>query len=262
MDKIIKIQSFNPYESVFPNRKVITIDSLILAKRFRQEGFEVQFLPLNNQPVQYIFRKGVMEFLSDPLNFTLVNIAVPIVTNIISNYVQKGIDKYFVKSLNKDKNIIILNENNSNKSYNINGEIVSQDQIDFRNSKIIETQIKFKNAFNLAPPKGYPPVPIFYEHKPEIVGWCFLKINSKGILIEEGKITNTKVRDKISKGKIKGLSVTGIATKTECSICKGDFITCPHFGEGVNNRIQKADFIEVSLVKIPINKECLVSFVR
>ncbi|MES2727773.1 MAG: hypothetical protein V4643_11765 [Bacteroidota bacterium] len=261
MNKIIKIQPFNPYEALFPNRKVINLDTLILIKILREEGYEVQILPLDERPVQYVFRKGLTEILSDPINIMLFNIPITIVTNIISNYIQKNLDKSSDKKTNPDKNIIIIEGNNNNVFYNYEGDMIKENDIAIRTNRILDTQNKFEKAFKTKAPEKFPPVPIFYEHQPEIVGWCRIKMDAKGLLVSEGQILDKKIKNKIAKGTIKGLSVTGIATKTECSTCKSDFITCLHFGDGVTNTIVKADFIEVSLVKTPLNEKCLVSLI-
>ena len=62
------------------------------------------------------------------------------------------------------------------------------------------------------------------------------------------------------------MSVTGIATKTECSICKSDFVYCEHIsgekydGKKCYNTIVETDYVESSIVKEPINSQCLIDY--
>ena len=259
----IFIESFNPYEAIFPNRKLITLDTLILIKQLRQEGYDVQVLPDDDRPVEYIFQKGLKEFLSNPITLIILNIPITIILNLISNYVQKRLD--ILKKVNEDRNLFIIIDKSTNITYNYEGEILSNSILKNRERKIFETKLKFKNAFEKQAPSNFPPVPIFYEHKPEIVGWCRLSVEQDGLKLYDGNVIDKRIKDKLIKGKIKGLSVTGIAKKTECSLCKGDFISCIHLTNEetkVTNTIQKADFIEVSLVKTPINKNCIVSLIN
>jgi hypothetical protein len=62
MHQVIEIDSFNPYENRFPNRKLVDNDTLKLIKILRQQGITVTVRPDNGQPLQYLFRKGVSEF--------------------------------------------------------------------------------------------------------------------------------------------------------------------------------------------------------
>lgn len=263
MDKLIKIETFNPYEKQFPNRKVITLDTLILIKLLRNEGFDVKILPDDNRPIEYIFRKGLKEIFSDPITMFIINLPVALIINIISNYIQKALDSNAEKEINVNKNSIIIIDGGKQKIYNYLGNTLSKNDIIKRQKGINKNIKEFEKALKAKSPNNLPPTPVFYEHKPKIVGWCYMKYNNHGIFIEKGVITEPKIRKKIASGTIKGLSITGIATKTECSICKSDFVQCNHLttqDEHVTNTILKADVVEISLVKTPINKECIVSF--
>jgi len=109
------------------------------------------------------------------------------------------------------------------------------------------------------------PTPIFLEHKPKIIGWCRLKATHTKLEFDDSIILDKKVYKKIKDNKIKGGSLTGIAEKSICSICKTDYVLCNHIagqiydGQDCINEIHEASIVEVSLVKEPINKECLVS---
>lgn len=259
--KIVKIDTFNPYESRFPNRKLITRDTLLLIKYLRAEGYEIVVQPENDQPIEYLYKKGVTEFFANPVNLVLIGIPISIITNIISNKIQKLLDKK--ESVNKTN--LNIQIDNSINIYNYLGE--SQNK---NNKKIIEKKRKelkggFDKCFQIKPPNDKYPTPIFLEHKPKIVGWCTLWSDDIG-LKSEGIITDKIIRRRISQNRLNGASVTGIATKTECSICNLDFVYCKHIpgnnysGKKCHNTIIETDFVETSIVKAPINSECLLGW--
>ncbi len=96
------------------------------------------------------------------------------------------------------------------------------------------------------------------------LGWCSLYADDDG-LKAEGMITDKVIKRRIKQKRLNGMSVTGIAKKTECSICKKSYTECNHVAEneydnkGCYNTIIETDFVETSIVKEPINSECLVN---
>lgn len=260
MQKRIKIDTFNPYESRFPNRKLVTRDTLILIKHLRAEGYEVVIEPENDLPLEYLYKKGLAEIFADPVNITLIGIPITIITTLVSNKIQKMLDK----DENINKSNINIYIDNSSKTYNYLGEV------HLNNKKIVsEKRLKLKKGFDkcfeIKSPYEKYQTPIFLEHQPKIVGWCSLWPDDFG-LKSEGIITDKIVRKRISQNRLNGASVTGIATKTECSICKSNFVNCDHIpGEKYNkkkcsNTIIETDFVETSIVKQPINSECLLGW--
>lgn len=257
--KKIIIDSFNPYESRFPNRKLVTRDTLILIKHLRSEGYEVIVEPENDQPIQYLYKKGVSEFFADPVNVTLIGIPIAIITNLITNQIQNLLDKKEI--INKSN--INIRIDNSIVNYNYLGEA----QVSSNNKLIDKKRKKLKDGFDrcfeIKSPYYNLPVPVFKEHKPEIIGWCRLWSDDVG-LRSEMIITDQVVKRRITQNRLNGLSVTGIATKTQCSICKSDFVYCKHIpgekykGEKCFNTIIETDYVETSIVKEPINSQCLI----
>ncbi len=81
--------SFNPYEDILPNHKVVTKDTLQLIKYLRSEGYEVIVKPKDNRPTEYLFKKGISSFLSDPTVQLLINIPVSLATGLITNWGSK-----------------------------------------------------------------------------------------------------------------------------------------------------------------------------
>lgn len=259
--KKIKIDSFNPYENRFPNRKLVTRDTLLLIKLLRSEGYEVIVEPENDQPLEYLYKKGITEFFADPVNITLIGIPIAILTNIISHELQKLFDK----DDTLDKANINITIDNSNNTYNYLGKPQEKNNTKRIKKKRKELKDGFSNCFEIKSPYYDLPTPVFLEHKPKIIGWCELWSDEEG-LKSKMIITDKVVKRRISQNRLNGLSVTGIATKTECSICKSDFVYCEHIprkkykGKKCFNTIIETDYVESSVVKEPINSQCLIDF--
>lgn len=85
-------------------------------KYLREEGYEVKVLPDNDQPIEILYKKGLAEFFTDPIFIALIGIPIEIITNIVSNKIQKLID-----SLDKKETInpehLIIQINNSTHNY-------------------------------------------------------------------------------------------------------------------------------------------------
>lgn len=263
MSKKISIDSFNPYETRFPNRRLVTKGTLELMKELRLNGYEVTVKPENNEPIQYLYKKGLHDFFSNPVYAFLAGIPTSIVFNIASNYIQKCIDKWNQTEEIKD-NIIIINQT-TNEIINLNQKVISKSEIKDKQKKEKKLKTEFDKCFPLKSPYVHLPTPIFLEHKPKIIGWCRLKATYTTLEFDDSIILDKKVHKKIKEGKIKGGSLTGIAEKSICKICKSDYVICDHIAGEIydntmcGNEIHEATIVEVSLVKEPINKECIVS---
>ena len=264
-NKVIKIDSFNPYESIFPNRKLVTRDTLILIKYLRAEGYEIIVTPEDNKPIEILYKKGLAEIFADPINIALLGIPIGVITTIIGNQIQKVIDK-FGGSVKLNESNINITIDNSIKHYNYLGEFQKG-----KNSIAIEDYRKkqkegFSKSFKIKSPNDDYPTPIFLEHKPKIVGWCSLYADDKG-LKANGIVTDKLIRKRIQQNRLNGMSITGIAKVTKCSICDNSYVDCNHVAGNFYdekecfNTIVETDFVETSIVKEPINRECLVNLI-
>ncbi|TWI03397.1 hypothetical protein IQ05_00342 [Flavobacterium tiangeerense] len=259
--QIIEIESFNPYESRFPNRKLVTRETLILMKYLREEGYEVKVLPDNDQPIEILYKKGLADFFADPVFIALIGIPIGIITTIVSNKIQKLIDSGNKKEkINQDHLIIQID----NSTHNYLGEKFLNEKKHKIKKKCKELKDGFAKCFEIISPKSEFPTPIFLEHKPQIIGWCSLYADDKG-LKAKGIITDKIIKKRIKQKRLNGMSVTGIAKITECSICKKSYVECNHvagndYGDkSCYNTIIETDYVETSIVKEPINSQCLVS---
>jgi hypothetical protein len=257
MKKTIEIDSFNPYDSIFPNRKVVSRDILILIKTLRSDGYTVIINPNDDKPVEYIFKKGISHFLSDPLNSLIVTVFTSIAATLVSNYFQKIIDKG-KESEKKNDNIIIV-DNSANTIINSFNKKIAKKQISEKRKERKLISDNFKRCLKTKSPIPGLPWPILLNHQPKIIGWCRLKSTNVAIEIDKGIITNKAVYRKMKEGKYKGGSITGIAKVSTCNICNSNYVNCNHIaGKKYNkeicyNKIIEADLIEVSVVKEPIN---------
>lgn len=261
--KIIEIQSFNPFESRFPKRKLVTRETLILMKYLREEGYDIKVLPYNNQPIQILYKKGLAEFFADPVFIALTGIPIGVITTIISNQVQKLIDRHDKKETINPENLIIQVDNST---HNYLGEKISNEKKKRIKKKRNEIEDGFERCFQIKSPKHEFPTPIFLEHEPKIVGWCSLYTDNDG-LKAKGMITDKIIRRRVKQKRLNGMSLTGIAKKTECSICRKSYIECNHVAgnkyenKKCYNSIIETDFVEASIVKEPINSKCLVNMI-
>ncbi|WP_140468508.1 hypothetical protein [Hymenobacter nivis] len=257
----ISIESFTPYDSLFPGQKFLDKEVLILVKTLRTAGHDVTLLPKDIK-YQYIFKKGETSFLADPANLLLIGIPITIATTLIANWIQKLLDKNQLKKA--EPNTIIINNTTTNQTVNYLNHPVADSAV--KELKADSHSLSSALADCLRTQSPYPelPFPILLEHQPQIVGWCTLKIDDTGLLIDEGRITDVDTYKRIASGELKGGSVTGVAIESMCSICKGDYISCNHIAgqkyEGMQctNRIVKAGLIEVSIVSAPINSKTLI----
>jgi hypothetical protein len=257
----ISIETFTPYDSLFPGQKFLDKEVLILIKTLRAAGHDVALIPTEIK-YQYLFKKGETSFLADPANLLLVSIPITIATTLLSNWIQKLLDKNQTK--NSEPNTIIINNTTINQTFNYLNQPIVGSTIE----KLKEDSHSLSNALAdcLRTKSPYPelPFPILLEHQPVIVGWCSLKIDDAGLLIDEGRITDVETYKKIQSGELKGGSVTGVAVESVCSICKQDYINCNHIagqnyeGKKCTNHIVKAGLIEVSIVSAPINPKTLI----
>lgn len=263
MSKVITLDSFNLYSARFPDRRLVTKGMLELIKELRSSGYEVHVKPENDQPIQYLYHKGAHEFFSNPVYAFLTGIPVGIIVNLVSNYVQKAIDKW--NQTEEIKNNIIIINNESRQIVNANQKTLSLSEVNDKQKKSKKHKEEFDKCFSLISPYGNLPTPIFFNHKPKVIGWCRLKATYTTLEFDEAIIIDKSIQKKINSGKIKGGSLTGIAEKSICTICNSNYVECNHIagdiydGVSCSNQIYEAKIVEVSLVNEPINSQCVIT---
>lgn len=88
--KVIKIKSQNPYNFLYPDRKIVTLDTLNIIKEFRNDSYKVIVLPEDDRPVTYLFQKGLNEFFTQyPLYVFLLDLPASLAMGLLTNKVER-----------------------------------------------------------------------------------------------------------------------------------------------------------------------------
>lgn len=254
----IEIQTFNPYESIYPNRKVVTREGLILIKTLRSEGYDVVVKLNDKRPIEYLFKKGEISFLSDPIVQLIISVPSGIIIGLITNMIQKRIEK------EKHSTNVIIIDNSTNTIINSFNKKISKGALKDTTKKKKSYANSIEECLKVKSPYPGLPFPILLDHKPIIIGWCRLADTDVALEIEKGIITDKNVYRKMQNGKYKGGSITGIAKISTCNICNSNYVDCNHIagntydGKECTNSIVEADFIEVSIVKEPVNTQTFI----
>ncbi|MFT6984118.1 MAG: hypothetical protein ACJAUD_002898 [Crocinitomicaceae bacterium] len=271
MEKI-QIKTFNPYMGRFPNDKVITIDTLALVKTFRSKGYHVEFIPDDTRELKYLFRKGDFSFFQDPFVLFLLNIPTIILVDIANEFIKSRITRSKEKSPNIHIEVnsenAIINNVSGNEVVSITGQSLNSNAIAKREKEAKKLADEFGQSFNEVSPYNDLPVPIFLEHSAKIIGWAKITLDDTTIRIDECKIEDEATWNRLKNSELRGASISGIADKTSCSICNGNYMNCNHISGEVYdskmcvNTIEKARLAEISLVQEPTNSECIVDILN
>lgn len=248
-EKVI-IECYNPYESRFPDRKVISRGQLHIIKVLRVNGIEYEVLPNDNRKLNFLAQKELTSLLNDPVILTLYNISLGIISGLLTNLIMKSFQE------DKDK-IIFRNADGSYLSY-VGKNIQSSDVL-----KIIErlqnNKNEFGKSFSTLSPFPDLPHPVNLEHTPKIIGWGLVGRDDNGMIMKELRITCKHTWERIQKAEIKGFSIGGLVSESKCQICNSDYTECNHItgqfydGKECIAELNKLDLAEVSVVKEPCN---------
>lgn len=266
------IPSFNPFEGRYPGYKVISWETLELVKEMRSKGMDVSILPENNKPLCYTFKKGDGGLFSDPIIIFGLTSVWSVLINIVSNRIDHRIQnkKDRKKTLKRAKeNIIIVKDESSNEFYSLEGKRIERLKKQKIEEKRINTMVDYNLSITASPPKMNLRHPIYLEHAyNRIVGWGNVKLSDSRLILKEYIFTLESIPEKIRNGEIKGMSVAGIAVSSSCSICNSNYVNCNHIsgrvydGKECINSITKSLLADVSLVKDPINQNCIIEILR
>ena len=184
-NKPIIIDSYNPYESKFKNRKVVNKDTLILIKTLRNKGYNVLVKPDDGRPVEYLFQKGdIASFLLNHLNSLIIKISndksSDILIGLLTSYIYDKIKKYG-KSESKNADNIILIDSSNKKIVNSFNTTININNIKKKKKERKRNILSFQQCFETKSPYINLPDPVFLQHKPIIVGWCLIEIDEKGL---------------------------------------------------------------------------------
>lgn len=263
-DPSATIRSFNPYEARYPNRLVITAEALSLAKRLRNAGIPVSVSGRPLEEINYLARKGMGEFLRDPIFIEFVNVAKDVAISLVAawlyDFAKRGSMK--ASALAKSKLVISVSADGQMLHYDSKGNNISdkrfQALIDLMNKK----QRAYKRSVGKVPPDANLPLPIHLQHSARIVGWARLEEGERGIKVAPAEIFDKETKTRIASGDLKGFSLAVLVVKAKCERCGGDYRTCEHGDAREGNetvvRLTDLDLCECSVVKDPVNPEATI----
>lgn len=252
----IYIKSYNPYESRYPERRVISRETLGLIKILRESGYSVVVDPEEETQLNYTTEKGLREFLSDPINMLVVGIPISVIVNLLSNWLY---DKF--KRIPSDEEVSIIlevDENGERIRYNHRGKQISEKRFQSIRRLMERRKQKYAESQSLVPPDPTRPVPIFLEHTDKLIGWGQVEVDKEGLKLKDARIIDKRALKRIEKGTLEGISIAGLIYDSTCTICDGKYIECNHIagqeykGEECANRVDGISLTEISLVKKPV----------
>lgn len=265
---LYSIQTFNPFEATHPGHKVVSEDALTLIKVLRGQGHTIVVEPEDGRPVEYLFRKGFREFFGDPM---IINFGLGVAASVVAAVVVGAVNwvwqhrrrESIVQSPPKPSNIL-LRSSDEGLVFSYSGDPVDPGALGRLLAAVEKERGDFRQASLQEVPSHDRPVPVYLEHSSVIVGWCRLKVDGSGIYIEDAVITRDFAWRRIEGGELKGLSITGIASESTCSVCRESYVDCDHIS-GVEydsvyctNEIRRATFINVNVVSSPVNQQCFL----
>jgi hypothetical protein len=226
------IQAFNPHEVTHPGHKVVSEETLILIKLLREQGNHVVVQPEDDRPLEYLFRKGFSSFFTDPLVIGFgLGVASSVVATIITNSVywiwQHRRKEHIFMSAPKLTNILLKNTADESL-FSYTGEPLEPVMMERLLSSARRTRDEYRQAACHQSPYSELKVPIFLEHTTRLIGWCDLEYNEKRLLSRHVYIFDKAALSKVRKGELRGISISGIARESICSICRSSYIECNH----------------------------------
>lgn len=254
----IRIPSYNPYVSLYPDLKVISRETVHLIKLLRAEGYNIIVEPEKIQKLNYYVEKGLREILADPILMYVIGIPTSIITGLMSAWLYDIWRKPPEK--NETQLVIEFEENGNKVRYSQSGESVSDEKFASILKSLDERAIAYKKSRENSTPLANRLYPVYLEHSSRIIGWAENVITKSGGLYLEGlQITDPEVQSLVENGYLTGVSVAGIVKKSTCSVCNSDYIECNHIAKKIYGgkeclvRIDDFAIAEFSLVKDPIH---------
>jgi hypothetical protein len=252
------IEQFNPHSEQYPNRRVISRKELELFKLLRAEGVDIRVSGDPLHELNYLSRKGVHEWLSDPVIVLLVGIPVSIACGVLSTVLYN----MFAGKKPAHTDVVLELDNRGNRAhYTCDGTPLDTPQFDALLNAMRERRIVHTNITQLKPPYPTRPMPLFLEHTSQVVGWGTVVAddNIRGHRVEDAVITDAEVWRQIKEGSLKGFSIGVLVREARCEICGESYFDCGHiagqFYNGISCvvRLMKFDICEISIVANPVN---------
>jgi hypothetical protein len=202
---------------------------------------------------------GWQDIFTGPIFLFLAGIPLSIVLNLISSWLYEHLKISNSLAGNKIPIVIELDKNGQKIKYTHDGQLLSDDTLLEMLVKMDQDKSRFATPLINVRPNYNHPFPVHLEHTNQIIGWTKkVSKDSKGLMVEGIKITNDLAWERIQNGELQGLSIAGVITSSECSICRNEYADCNHFhpntyhGKHVSTKIKSICIAEISIVREPI----------
>ncbi|TYW39968.1 hypothetical protein, partial [Vibrio cholerae] len=170
----VVIDAYNPYEARFPNRTVISREELHVIKTLRSSGIDYKIRSKYSGELYILSQKNFESLLTDPIFLTLYNLAI----GVGASYVYKALNN------EKELNNKLFIKNKDGEVFDYQGMPLGQDTIKHVTRSMFKTQSDFAKTMSSKSPYPELPHPVHLEHTANIVGWCHLVADERGLRAE------------------------------------------------------------------------------
>lgn len=257
---------FYAYTYLYPDGshvRLVSRTTLDFLKALRAQGVEVVVLPDDGTPIHYLVRKGEPSLFTDPVFAYLVGIPTSVIASLFAAWLHER--RWRDRQPEEESEIVLrIEEGGTSLFYSETGAQVSEAHAE-RVIHLLESVAENLNTVSKARAKDpQHRFPICLEHTDEIIGWTHVQEDERGLRMKDGEFVDSTLWARVDSGELRGASIGGIATESECSICGADYSECNHIsgleydGSLCINAIRKFELAEVSLVREPVNQGCLI----
>lgn len=242
--------------------RIVNRTTLDLMKAFRGKGYRVIVEPDDGSPLYYLVEKGDPSLLANPTFVFLVGIPTSVITSLVGSWLYDRFRNRSAASKAPPLIAFCIESGGVSAYFSEMGEPISSEdaQVVF---DLLRRRGAALNTIALAKSDRDTEFPLCLEHTSTIVGSAEVREDGRGLRATL-RIHRDDVRARVQSGELRGLSIAGMVRRSECSICGHDYVDCAHIAgldyDGVVcvNTIKDIALAEVSLVREPINSDCLM----
>jgi hypothetical protein len=202
-------------------------------------------------------KKGLREFLSDPIVLFVTGIPLSVILNLIAAWLYDTLKR---SPQPDETNLAIEYDEQGKKAwYNHSGQPISEQRFQALLDSLDQRALTYAESQARTSPDPRHPIPVNLEHTGRIVGWAEQVVKDDvGLRVDDIVIVDDDTLRRIGSGELKGLSIGGIIHRSTCSICNGEYADCNHIagrhygGRECAVRIDGIYVGEISVVKDPV----------
>lgn len=242
--------------------RIVNRTTLDLMKALRGKGYRVIVEPDDGSPLYYLVEKGEPSLLANPTFVFLVNIPISVITSLLGSWLYNRFRDR--SAATKAPPLIAFRVESGGMSayFSETGARISSEeaQVVF---ELLKRRGAALNTIASAKSDRSAEFPLCLEHTRTIVGSAEVWEDGGGLRATL-RIHRDDVHALLKSGELRGLSIAGMVRRSECSICGHDYVDCAHIagldynGTVCVNTIEDIALAEVSLVREPINSDCLI----